>query len=851
MTMIWQDILYGMRRLRRSPGFAATAILTLALGIGATTAIFTLTYQVLLRSMPVQHPEQIYKLGKDIECCVDGGLQNDWRIFSNDLYRSLRDETAGTDGMLAVQAGSIGVTARRPGDNASQSLQARAVSGNYFQVLGVQPYLGRLINPNDDREGAPTVAVLSHAIWQAKFHSDPSIVGQSLSMAGHPVTVVGVAAESFLGERNSADPAGVWFPIAQEPAMEPLRKLALMPNSHWLDVLVRIHDTKQVLPIERSMQVQLVRWLRTHREPSDHTTEAEFAKQTTELAPAASGINDLGDQYKSSLKMLMLIAGFVLLITCANLANLMLVRGMARSQELSVRTALGAPRIRLVRQMLVEALLLSLLGGLLSLLVAYGGVKGMLAILMKNVEINPLQASPSVPVLLFALSVSLLTGILFGTAPAWIAAAANPAEALRGANRSTTDSSARPQKVLVVLQAALSVALLSTAGLLIASLRNLERQDFHFQPKGRLIAFVDLQAAGIPFERLDGLYRQWEQAFEAVPNLHDFSYATYSPMSDNNWGSGVAFPGQDPSVRNPGASYDAVSPHFFDSLGTRILLGRGITEHDTATSTHIAVVNHRFAEIFLKGKPVIGAHFGPNLDLAHELEIVGVVDDSKYRDPKNEVRAMYFLPMAQMIDYSHVNATPATIQDAELSQRFFHFANVLIVRYDGDAAVAANTMRRTFQSVNSDIPIGQLLSYSDQVSDHFTQDETVVRLTILFGVLALILASLGIYGVTAYTVGRRTSEIGIRMALGADRRHVLKMILHGAMRQTVIGLLLGIPVALAAGHLLQSELYGVKGWNPLPLAVSSMLLLLSALIAGVVPAKRASSIEPMQALRAE
>jgi predicted permease len=499
----------------------------------------------------------------------------------------------------------------------------------------------------------------------------------------------------------------------------------------------------------------------------------------------------------------------------------------------------------------VEALLLSLLGGLLSLLVAYGGVKGMLALLMKDVQINPLQASPSIPVLLFALGVSLLTGVLFGIAPAWIATAANPAEALRGANRSTTDSSARPQKVLVILQAALSVALLSSAGLLIASLRNLERQDLHFQPRGRLIAFINIQASGMPYERLDGLYRQLDQAFEAVPTLHDFSYATYSPMSDNNWGSGVALPGQDPSVRNQGASYDAVSPHFFDAIGTRILLGRGITDHDTVSSTHVAVVNKRFVDQYLQGKQVIGAHFGPTLDLAHEFEIVGVADDSKYRDPKGEVRAMYFLPITQIVDFSHVNASAATIQDAQLSQRFFHYATVLIVRYDGDAATAANTMRRTFQSVNSDIPIAHLLNYSDQVSDHFTQDETVVRLTIVFGVLALILASLGIYGVTAYTVGRRTSEIGIRMALGADRSHVLMMILRGAMRQTIYGLLIGIPVALAAGHLLQSQLYGVKGWNPLPLAVSSILLLLSALVAGVVPARRASSIEPMQALRAE
>jgi predicted permease len=851
MNTIWQDIRYGMRRLRRSPGFATTAILTLALGIGATTAIFTLTYQVLLRSIPVQKPEELYKIGKEIECCVDGGLQNDWRIFSQDLYRTFRENTADVDGMLAVQAGSLALTSRRAGDNAAQSLDARAVSGNYFQVLGVQTLLGRLITPEDDKQGAPPVVVLSHAIWMAKFHADPTIVGHDLLLAGHPVTVIGVAAESFMGERNTADPAGVWFPIAQEPVLEPERKLAELPNSHWLDILVRIPDHTKVPAVEKSIQVELSRWLRSHREPSDHTTEAEFAKQTTELAPAASGINNLGDQYKTSLNMLMLISGFVLLITCANLANLMLVRGMARSQELSVRTALGAPRTRLIRQMLVEALLLSLIGGLLSLLVAYGGVKGMLALAMKDVQINPLHASPSLPVLLFALAISLLTGILFGIAPAWIATSANPAEALRGANRSTTDSSAGPQRVLVILQAALSVALLSTAGLLIASLRKLEHQDFRFEPKGRLVAFIDIQAAGIPFERLDGLYRRLEQAFEQVPSLHDFAYATYGPMNYNNWGSGVAFPGQDPSVRNDGASYSAVSPHFFDAVGTRVLLGRSFNEHDTATSTHVAIVNKRFVDKYLAGKQVIGSHFGTGSQMANEFEIVGVVDDSKYGDPKKTVRAMYFTPMVQMADYSGLNASPQMIQQNITSERSFHFASNLFVRYEGDASVAANTLRRTFQSVNSDIPISRLVTYTDQVSGYFTQDELVVRLTILFGVLALILASLGIYGVTAYTVNRRTSEIGIRMALGADRGSVLRMILGGAMRQTVIGLLIGIPFALAAGRLLQSQLYGVSGWSPLPLVASSILLFLSALLAGVVPARRASSIEPMQALRAE
>jgi predicted permease len=435
-----QDVQYGFRRLRRSPGFATTAILTLALGIGATTAIFTLAYQVILKSMPVEHPEQIYKVGKEIECCVDGGLQNDWRIFSYDLYRTLRDQTPGIDGMAATQAGGITVSARRKGDASAQPLSVRVVSGNYFLVLRVRPFAGRLLRPEDDQEGAPAVAVISYAIWQSKFHGDPNLVGETIMLTGHPVTIVGIGAAGFLGDRNTGDPAGVWLALAQEPVFQPDRKLYKLPQSHWLDMLVRIRDPKAVPAADSAIKVELMRWIRANRGPSTHDTEADIAKQTTELAPASDGINDLRDEYEKSLKMLQMIAGFVLLIACANLANLMLVRGVGRRQELSVRTALGAPRSRLVREMLVEAVVLALLGGGLAVAVAYAAVKGMLALAMRGVETNPLSASPSLPVLGFALALSALTGILFGIAPAWIASRANPVDALRGANRSTGDA---------------------------------------------------------------------------------------------------------------------------------------------------------------------------------------------------------------------------------------------------------------------------------------------------------------------------------------------------------------------------------------------------------------------------
>ncbi len=517
MHTILADIRYALRQLRKSPGFAATAILTLALGIGATTAIFTLVYQVLLRSIPVSHPEQLYKVGKSNTSGVSGGLQNDWSMFSYEMYRSLRDNTPDTTGVAAVQSAITTVSARKPGNaDAAQPLTAHFISGNYFSVLGVKPYAGRLLSPEDDREGAPPTAVVSYTLWQTKFGADPRLVGSTLLLTGHPVTVVGIAAAGFLGERAMQDPPGVWLPLAEEPLFEPDYPLMRYPEQGWLNVLVRIPRAKQVTQVQLAIQGELRQWIDANRGLFENATSQILARQTTELAPASGGINDLRDQYESSLKLLLSVAGFVLLIACANLANLMLVRGMARQQELAVRSALGAPRARLIRQMLVEAVLLSIFGGIAAVVVAYAGTRAILSLAMRGAELSPLSASPSVPVLLFALLVSLVTGVVFGIAPAWITSRTSPVEALRGANRSTRDASATPQKLLVILQAALSLVLLSTAGLLITSLRHLEHQDFRFQPEGRLIVSTDLAAAGYSYDRLAGLYRQIDDVFSRL-----------------------------------------------------------------------------------------------------------------------------------------------------------------------------------------------------------------------------------------------------------------------------------------------------------------------------------------------
>ena len=850
MNSILNDIRFALRRMRRSPGFVATAVLTLALGIGATTAIFTLVYQVMLRSLPVAHPEQLYKVGKEIECCVDSGGQGHWSIFSYDLYKQFRDHTPGVDGMAAVQAGANTLSVRTEHDPSAQPLSVRFVSGNYFSVLGVRTYSGRLLQPGDDRESATPVAVLSHNVWAIKFHRDPHIVGSTLLFTGRPVTVVGITAEGFLGERNTGDPAGVWMPIAQEPVIEPERSLRNFVPSAWLDVLVRIPDPHAVPTVEKSLQVQLPQWIRANRTPEDNQTDADIAKQTTELAPGRGGINNLRGQYEKSLKLLFLLAGAVLLICCANLANLLLARAMGRTQEMSLRTALGAARGRLVRATLVESVLLGLFGGMLALVLAYGGVRAILALAMQGIEVDPLSARPSLAVLLFALGISLFTGILFGTLPAWMTSRAQPAEALRGASRSLGGTSALPQRLLVILQGAMSVVLLSTAGLLISSLRALEHQDFHFQAEGRLIVFTDLQAAGYTYEQLAGLYRRIDQAFAGVPGIRSVAYATYGPMTGNNWATGVAFSGGDPHAQNI-ASYLAVSPNFFDAVGTQILLGRGVTEEDTATSPHVAVVNKAFADKYFKGKSPIAERFGPGVEMEGEYLIVGVVDNTKYGDASAPVSPMFFTPMTQLTTYDIIKAPPAVKAQAAKNEQFEHYATNLMVHYEGDSAAAANTVRAILHSIDPGIPILRLLTYSEEIGTFFTQEELVVRLTTLFGLLALLLASIGLYGVTAYTVSRRRGEIGVRMALGASRGHVLRMVMRGALTQTLIGLALGVPLSLVAGHLLAHSLYETGSVQPAVLLGVTALLLLAAGCAALLPARNAAGVDPMRALRSE
>jgi predicted permease len=545
--------------------------------------------------------------------------------------------------------------------------------------------------------------------------------------------------------------------------------------------------------------------------------------------------------------MLMILSSVVLLIACANIANLLLARGTTRRAELAMRMALGAARRRLIRQILTQSVLLSLIGGGAGLVVAYALSHMILGLAFPEARNMPVQASPSLPVLAFAFLVSLLTGIIFGTAPAWLSSQTKPAEALRGLNRSAGDRSSLPQRAFVVLQVALSVVLLAGALLMGRSLANLEHQNFGIATANRYVLEFDPQGAGYTLDRLPALYRQIEDRFSALPAAANVSLARYTPLGGNNWGTCViqqGYPAPGPNEKCF-SSWVRVSNRFLQSIGVPVVRGRNFSGQDTQTSTPVVLVNQSFARYFFPNQDPIGKHFGlVSPKNSGAFEIVGVFADFKMNDPRGEVTPLFLRPLAQ--EYAGYSDPEAI--SSEKSSMFVGSAIVQFARPQQDAEA---TIRRTLAGIDPNLTVVDLRSFDTQVVGNFNQERLIARLTSLFGILALILASVGLYGVMSYFVARRTSEIGIRMALGGTRSKVVAMVLHGALWQILIGLGLGIPAALFSGHLMGSQLYGVGGYDPVAPVSATLVLGLCTTVAGFIPAHRAASIEPMQALRTE
>ena len=849
------DLRDALRQLRKAPGFTTTAVITLALGIGATTAIFTLIHQVMLKSLPVTKPEELWRIGDKIRCCNWGGYtqgeDGDFSLFSWEEYKNFRARSPEFTDLAALQAGNAPLGVRRAGSQAAADTRnGEYVSGNFFRTFGVQPWIGRLMTDADDQEGAPPVAVMSYRIWKEKYGSDPTVVGAGYQINGHPFTVIGVAAPGFYGAKLAGGGMpDFWLPLTAELLIDGDTSRLKRPDGSFLDLIGRVRPGVNPKSLEAELKVEFHNWLASHVPDMQPGEKQLWQQQTLHLSPGGAGVAAMRDQYQDGLKLLLVAAGCVLLVACGNLANLMLARGLKDRGQTSVRMALGASRQRLVRKALVESVMLAVIGGAFGIAVAYAGTRLILYLAFQNNGPNdyvPIHATPSWPVLLFTLGISALTGIIFGIAPAWITSHADPVEALRGANRSVGGGRSWVQKSLVIVQAAMSLVLLSAAALLGQSLRNLQHQNFGFETEGRYIASINPMLGNYKPETLEPMFRQIDDRLLQIPGVRMVAPALYAPMTGDSWNNGIRIQGRpEPGAKeNTSSGFARVMPGFFETVGAKIVLGRPITQDDTAATRNVAVVNEAFARRFFKGQNPVGQHFGPDkLKYAATYEIVGVTRDMRYMtyDYKDPVGPMYWVSEAQTVHWDD----PVYVA----GELWSHYLYNIVIWAPGDPPGMEERVRKALASVDPNLVLYGVDPYSKILGADFQQQNMIATLTTLFGVLGLMLAAVGLYGVMAYTVEQRTGEIGVRMALGADRGSVVKMVLRGAFSQVGIGLALGIPAAIGAGKLMTDQLFGVKPWDPVMLMVATLLLALAALLASVIPARRAAGVEPMVALR--
>jgi predicted permease len=764
-----------------------------------------------------------------------------------------RDHTPEFTDLAALQAGNAPLGVRRAGSQAqADTRNGEYVSGNFFRTFGVQPWAGRLLTEADDQEGAAPVAVMSYRIWKEKYGSDPSVVGASYQINGQSFTVIGVAAPGFYGAKLAGwGMPDFWLPLTTELLIDGSTARLKRPNGNFLDLIGRVRPGVNSKSLEAKLKVEFHDWLASHVPDMEPGEKQLWQQQTLHLTPGGAGVAAMRDQYQDGLKLLLVAAGCVLLVACGNLANLMLARGLKDRGQTSVRVALGASRQRLVRKALVESLLLAVIGGVLGIGVAYAGTRLILHLAFRIGGPNnfvPIDATPSWPVLLFTFAISVLTGVIFGIVPAWMTSHADPIEALRGANRSVGGHRSWAQRSLVIGQVAMSLVLLSAAALLGRSLRNLEHQNFGFETEGRYIAWINPILSNYKPELMEPMFRKIDDRLRQIPGVRMVAPALYAPMTGDSWNDGIRVAGRpEPGAKeDTGAGWARVMPGFFETLGTKMALGRPITEDDTATTRKVAVINEAFAKRFFKNQNPIGEHFGPDkIKYASTFEIVGVVKDMRYMtyDYKDPVRPMFWVPETQTVEYDD----PAY----RAGETWSHYLYNIVIWAPGDPPGMEERVRKALVEVDPNFVLYGVDPYTKVLSGDFQQESMIATLTTLFGMLGLLLAAVGLYGVMAYMVEQRTGEIGIRMALGADRWRVVGMVLRRAFSQVGIGLALGVPAAIGAGRLMKDQLFGVKPWDPVMLVFATLLLALAAVLASVIPARRAAGVEPMVALRNE
>jgi putative ABC transport system permease protein len=831
-----QDLSYALRTLRRSPVFALVAVLSLALGIGANIAIFSLIDALLLRSLPVRDPERLVIVGDParVSGLSSGGLRND--LFSYPLYQEIRRHNqvltdvfaSGRTGKLTV--GVESVTGR------SETARGRLVSGNYFSVLGVSAFRGRTFTAGEDRGGggAPFV-VLSHDYWRRRFAREEQVLGRRITLNGHPFTILGVMPPGFFGEIVGG-PTDLWVPLSMQPQINPGRMYLDRWDISWLLLMGRLKPGLSMAQARSEVNV-LFRRILIESAGSRFTRDwlPSPDQMRVEVTPGAAGISRLRRELSQPLFTLMAIVALVLVVACANVANLLLERAMARHKEIAVRLALGAGRARLIRQLLTESILLATAGGALGLLFAFWA--GLALLRLVGVEASTaLDIHPDRQVLAFTATVSLLTGVLFGLAPALRATRVELAPTLKESARSLVGSGAGSRwplgKLLVVAQFAVSLLLLVGTGLFVRTLQNLQRLDLGYRRESLLMASVDPVAAGYQGARLATFLPELVDRLRAVPGVSAVTFSENGIFSGTESYTTVRIEGfKSPLAGDPTVNYDRVGADYFRTVGIPLLLGRDIGPRDRAGAPRVAVINESMAKQFFAAGTPLGKRLVVNGPQDVEYQIVGVARDVRDHDLRGVVPPRFYIPLLQSDDLGDVEP------NFEISSP--------------KAAALVEPVRQAIQTYNPNLPIQDLKPLAAMIDDSMANERTIARLSTVFGLLALLLAALGLYGVISYSVARRINEIGIRMALGAKRGRVLWMVLRETLLLALAGIVLGVPAALGSAVAIESRLFGLSPSDPATLTTASGILILVALVAGILPGSRATRVDPMRALRYE
>ena len=853
MSDLIRDMTYAVRTFRSARVFAATAVLTLALGIGGTTAIFTLMHAVMLKSLPVSDPSRLYRIGDGDNCCVMGYPQGRWGFYSFPLFEYIKAATPQFEEITAFPTFVSRMSVRRQGvAEASRPLRTMYATGSYFKTLGVSAFTGRVFTADDDRAAATPVTVMAYHAWQGLYGGDPSVVGSTLMIEGHAFTVSGIAPPGFFGETLRADPPDLWLPLQHEPLVSGAEtSLLRQPMAAWLRVIGRLRADATIEGMDARLTVFLRQWMqRDAGYPASMmaTVERLLPQQTITVVPAGAGVGEMKERYGRSLRILLAVCAMVLLIACANVANLLLARAVARRGQIAVRLALGASRSQIVIEALIESVLLAIGGAVVGLVVAIGAGRLLLSLAFAGATLLPIDVAPSPLVLVFAVGLALITGVLFGAAPAWFATRTDPIEALRTTGRSTSHGASLTRSTLLVVQAALSVVLVAGSTMLGRSLGNLEGQDFGFERNDRTLVAIGRPSATVDGDRLTALYRDLEARLARIPGVRGAGLALYNPLT-GNWGEGVLVAGKPPAppATDIGSSWNRVSTRYLEDLGAKLVRGRYFDDRDSELSENVAVVNEAFVrKFFSAGEDPIDRRFGLNEPAnVNTFRIVGVIRDAKFAGfgLNRPAQPMFFVPLAQTVKYPS-----ASMQRVETAS---HYMSGILLVTNVPQGTLEPLVVRTLAEVDPNLTVISIRTLEEQIARSFDQQRAVASLAGLFGVIALALAAIGLYGVTAYTVARRRNEIGLRIALGADRRKVIGMVLGGAFMRAAIGLGLGMPLAVGAGYLLSTQLYGVSFWDPVALSVAATALGFAAFVASVVPASRAAGLAPMIALRTD